>query len=219
MAVGLYSWVVLRNLAEFTINMDTAIVLNQLDLALSDFNRQFEPPKIEVLPYFSFDHSSQAENRLFRRSACPSGVGRFGFNSFNFLTFMVMVFNAVANVNNNINNNNNNNNDFNLNSISQDSNSVVSNSDNQNTIMAMILPVPGRRRKRSSGMQCIVQEAWKSLKAEIEGHPQCSQYFICSKLLDIRDSLPLSEIMTGDNGRTLLRSDCPQKYCANLLYV
>lgn len=222
MDAGPYSWVVLRNLAEFPINMDTAIVLNQLDLALSDFNRHFEPPKIEVLPYFSFDQSSQAEHRLFRRSACPSGVGRFGFNSFNFLTFMVMVFNAVANVNNNINNNNNNNNDFNLNSISQDSNSVVSNSDNQNTIMAMILPVPGKRKKRSNGKQCTVQEAWKwisSLKAEIEGHPHCSQYFICSKLLDIRDSLPLSEIMTGDNGRTLLRSDCPQKYCANLLYV
>merc|ERR1712012_982717 len=116
---------------------------------------------------------------------------------------MVMVANAVANVNNNINNNNNNNNDINLNSISQDSNSVVSNSDNQNTIMAMILPVPGRKKR--STLECSTVQGWtwiSSLKAEIDAQPHCSQFFICNKLLEIRDSLPLREVMTGDNGRT-----------------
>ena len=191
-------------------------LLHDLDIALSDFSRHFVPPTIETFSRFPVDYSHE---HRFTRSPCPSGVGRFGFNSFNFLTFMVMVFNAVANVNNNINNNNNNNNDINLNSISQDSNSVVSNSDNQNTVMAMILPVPGRkRRKRSNFSKCTIQ-AWEwisSLKADIERFPHCSQYFVCEKLLSIRDSLPLAEILTGDNGRTLHRSDCPQKYCANL---
>ena len=98
----------------------------------------------------------------------------------------------------------------------QDSNSVVSNSDNMNSVMAMILPVPGRKKR--SNFYCSIQ-AWEwitSLKNEIERFPDCSQYFICNKLLSIRDSLPLAEILTSHNGRTLYRSDCPQKYCANL---
>ena len=73
------------------------------------------------------------------------GVGNFGFNSFNFMTFVLLTLNAVANVNNNINNNNNNNVDINYNTINQDSNSVISNSENMNMVMAMILPVPGKR--------------------------------------------------------------------------
>jgi len=79
------------------------------------------------------------------RQACPGGVGNFGFNSFNFMTFVLLTLNAVANVNNNINNNNNNNVDINYNTINQDSNSVISNSENMNMVMAMILPVPGKR--------------------------------------------------------------------------
>jgi len=189
-------------------------LLSELDIALNEFTSQFKPPIIDFLPKFSVDDDFHGSRQP--RSPCPSGVGRFGFNSFNFLTFMVMVFNAVANVNNNINNNNNNNNDINLNSISQDSNSVVSNSDNMNSVMAMILPVPGRKKR--SNFYCSIQ-AWEwitSLKNEIERFPDCSQYFICNKLLSIRDSLPLAEILTSHNGRTLYRSDCPQKYCANL---
>ena len=92
-------------------------LLSELDIALNEFTSQFKPPIIDFLPKFSTDDNFHGSRHP--RSPCPSGVGRFGFNSFNFLTFMVMVFNAVANVNNNINNNNNNNNDINLNSISQ----------------------------------------------------------------------------------------------------
>merc|ERR1712192_66592 len=72
------------------------------------------------------------------RQACPGGVGNFGFNSFNFMTFVLLTLNAVDN-------NNNNNVDINYNTINQDSNSVISNSENMNMVMAMILPVPGKR--------------------------------------------------------------------------
>ena len=80
-----------------------------------------------------------------KRQSCPGGVGNFGFNSFNFMTFVLLTLNAVANTNSNINNNNNNNVDINYNTINQDSNSVVSNSENTNMVMAVILPVPGKR--------------------------------------------------------------------------
>ena len=89
--------------------------------------------------------SSSTKHLRTKRQSCPGGVGNFGFNSFNFMTFVLLTLNAVANVNNNINNNNNNNNDINYNTINQDSNNVVSNSENTNMVMAIILPVPGRR--------------------------------------------------------------------------
>ncbi len=54
-------------------------------------------------------------------------MGNLGFNSFNFMTFVLLTLNAVANTNNNINNNNNNNVNINYNTINQDSNNVVSN--------------------------------------------------------------------------------------------
>ena len=84
-----------------------------------------------------------------KRSSCADGAGNLGFNSFNFLTFVIMVFNAVANANNNINNNNNNNVDINLNSISSDTNNLISNSDNMNSIMVMIMPPPVGRKRRA----------------------------------------------------------------------
>ena len=61
------------------------------------------------------------------------------------MTFVLLTLNAVANTNNNINNNNNNNNDINYNTINQDSNNLVSNSENTNMVMAVILPMPGKR--------------------------------------------------------------------------
>ena len=84
-----------------------------------------------------------------RRSACVDGSGNLGFNSFNFMAFIVLVFNAVANINNNLNNNNNNINDNNLNAISQESNNVASTVNVANQVGITILPIPGRRRRRS----------------------------------------------------------------------
>ena len=45
-----------------------------------------------------------AHHQVHKRSSCPSGgVGNLkGFNSFNFMTFIVLVFNAVVNINNNL---------------------------------------------------------------------------------------------------------------------
>jgi hypothetical protein len=55
-------------------------------------------------------------------SICKDGNGRYGFNSYNLMTFIVLSFNAVsnaiANVNNNDNNNNNNNNKNDIGSVS-----------------------------------------------------------------------------------------------------
>jgi hypothetical protein len=101
---------------------------SELDTFIESFSNDhiFVQPKKEVK--FSVDpinnFGNSANGRIFskRSTQCPGGAGNLGFNSFNFLTFMLMVFNAVANVNNNVNNNNNNNNNVNLNSISQNSN-------------------------------------------------------------------------------------------------
>ena len=101
----------------------------------------------DLNPSQNFGPTRDQSKRLSRnkRMSCPGGVGNFGFNSFNFMTFVLLTLNAVANTNNNINNNNNNNIDINYNTINQDSNNVVSNSENMNMVTATILPVPGRR--------------------------------------------------------------------------
>ena len=104
-----------------------------------DYNNLDIEEELQILELTSTKHSRT------KRQSCPGGVGNFGFNSFNFMTFVLLTLNAVANVNNNINNNNNNNNDINYNTINQDSNNVVSNSENTNMVMAIILPMPGRR--------------------------------------------------------------------------
>ena len=81
----------------------------------------------------------------FKRSACDDGKGNFGINSFNFLAFILLTFNVVANVNNNLNNNNNNKNDQNINAISQNSNNVATNTNSGNVIGVTVLPIPGKR--------------------------------------------------------------------------
>lgn len=177
--------------------MNSTTLIAQLDSALLDFSRNFKAPELDLSPKFSLLWENlDFEDRASRlpRSPCPSGVGNLGFNSFNFLTFMVMVFNAVANVNNNINNNNQNNQDLNFNSISQDSNNVVSNSDNQNTVMAIILPVPGRKRRNVQQCPLIAQDLLKNLVDLIEKAPHCSDYFVCKGLLQIGDFYNLNAV-------------------------
>lgn len=175
--------------------MNSTILLANLDSALEDFTNNFQAPQLDLTPKFSLNwENHEFEEHLTRvpRSPCPSGVGNHGFNSFNFLTFMIMVFNAVANVNNNINNNNQNNQDLNFNSISQDSNNVVSNSDNQNTVMAIILPVPGRKKR--SVCPLMTQDLIKNLIELIQKAPHCSDYFICKGLLQIGDFYQLNAV-------------------------
>ena len=114
---------------------------------LFDNDDSTESNLFDLNPQQTFGRNRDDFKRLSRnkRMSCPGGVGNFGFNSFNFMTFVLLTLNAVANTNNNINNNNNNNIDINYNTINQDSNNVVSNSENMNMVTATILPVPGRR--------------------------------------------------------------------------
>ena len=145
-------------------------------------------------------------------SSCSSerddGIGNLGFNSFNFLTFMILTFNAITNVNNNINNNNNNNNDVSLNSISQSSSNTISNSDNSNDIMVMILPMPGKRRKRKRSLYgdrddnawiSMLDEAFGSLMQTNLNHlrnidKECEAYTICLFLKRFSAKIELEDI-------------------------
>ena len=77
--------------------------------------------KFSVDPVETFGSDQTGNNfeavnilELTKRDACPGGSGNYGFNSFNFMTLVLLTFNVVANVNNNLNNNNNNNNENNL---------------------------------------------------------------------------------------------------------
>ena len=80
------------------------LLLSELDSKLEEFVTSYKPPKFDTksTELLSLDYSPILHRTT--RTPCPSGVGNYGFNSFNFLTFMVLVSNAVANVNNNINN-------------------------------------------------------------------------------------------------------------------
>ena len=147
-------------------------------------------------------------------TVCSSGqvdnsIGNLGFNSFNFLTFMILTFNAITNVNNNINNNNNNNNDVSLNSISQTSSNTISNSDNSNDIMVMILPMPGGRKKRSlpknvDGISdaTILKEIWSSISNFINQSKsidtRCEPYVLCKIMKSFQENIHLLDILFID---------------------
>ena len=195
-----------------SLEMYSSSLLQDLDFALGNYSLNL-PTNFEPLePKISLDWHDQDLIRL-PRSPCPSGVGNLGFNSFNFLTFMVMVFNAVANVNNNINNNNNNDQDINLNSISQDSNSVVANSDNQNSVMAIILPIPAGRKKRGINKKICpvsVHSFVDRLVQDLRQMPECSEYVICRYVLEAQDLYQL-EYTIGQNGQPLTIDDCKSK--------
>ena len=177
-----------------------------LDQALCNFSETYQAPALKYsYEKLSVHLEDNFKHNIVKRTPCPSGVGNYGFNSFNFLTFMVMVANVVANVNNNINNNNNNNNDINLNSITQDSNSVVSNSDNMNSIMAEILPIPvGKRRKRFITFD--IKQELNDFMAKYAQDPSCEQYIVCSALEQLRENIELLDVVIGKT--RLNAADC-----------
>ena len=92
---------------------------------------------------------ARLEHCVHKRSAdehsCPGGVGNYGFNTYDFLTLMLLSYNMVGNavVNTNKNENNNNNNDFQsaLGQINTNENTVSA--DQTSTNMAMITVPPG----------------------------------------------------------------------------
>lgn len=114
---------------------------DDLSSEFSELNKRFAELRRDLRP-------PDANLRRSRRSSCPGGSGNLGFNSFNFMAFVVLVFNVVANVNNNLNNNNNNINDNNVNAISQSSNNVASTVNAANQIGVTVLPIPGKRSIR-----------------------------------------------------------------------
>jgi len=157
-----------------------------------------------------------AKSRV-RRGGCPSGVGNMGFNSFNFMTFMLLTMNAVANTNNNINNNNNNNVNINYNTINQDSNNLVSNSENTNMISATILPVPGKRSveylkkhladhmskncvNSTTTLETIITDEMMTQMQIIsrEKRPQCRGWRVCNAIKQMMSKFSLDDAIVLD---------------------
>ena len=72
------------------------------------------------------------------------GIGKFGFNSYDLMTFLLLTFNAIGNVivNTNKNENNNNNNDFQamLGTINSNSDDVITDQTNMNGAMIVVPP-------------------------------------------------------------------------------
>ncbi len=111
---------------------------------------------------------------------CPGGVGNFGFNSYDLLTFGLLLMGAVSSaviVNTNKNENNNNNNDFQASLGAINTNMQMASADQTSTNMVMItvppsgtpIVVPGGRLL-SNGMVNLTEGAetpgvsWKSDK-------------------------------------------------------
>ena len=86
-------------------------------------------------------------NKIKRETGCADengGKGRFGFNSYNLLTFAILSYNIVsniiANVNNNANNNNNNDNLLNFGSSNVAESSTSADNSNKNMLMITVPP-------------------------------------------------------------------------------
>jgi hypothetical protein len=79
------------------------------------------------------------------RPSCPGGVGNFGFNSYDLLTFGLLVMGAVSSaviVNTNKNENNDNNNDLQASLGQINTNTQMASADQTSTNMAMIIVPP-----------------------------------------------------------------------------
>ena len=102
------------------------------------------PINLEIIAFPSVTH------RLKRAIECASpnersgGVGKYGFNSYNLLTFAILSFNVVSNiisnVNNNANNNNNNDNLYNFGSTNVAESSTSADNTNKNMLMITVPP-------------------------------------------------------------------------------
>ncbi|XP_066965464.1 uncharacterized protein [Macrobrachium rosenbergii] len=137
-----------------------------------------------------------------KRSVCPGGVGNFGFNSFNLLTFALQVFNGIINTINNVNNNNNNNNINAANSANSNFNQQTSNT-NSMSMLVVVVP-PGRRRRdewNNESARCASQEDDEEVRRVVEDTystlaeivklsdtdmESCGQYVLC---LSVQNSL------------------------------
>ncbi|XP_023346288.1 hybrid signal transduction histidine kinase E [Eurytemora carolleeae] len=80
-----------------------------------------------------------------KRADCPGGTGKYGFNSYNLLTSMLLGFNTVsnlyANLNNNNQNNNNNNNDNDFGSVQANANDVSVSNNYMSLVITIVPPI------------------------------------------------------------------------------
>eukprot|EP00091_Calanus_sinicus_P003263 TRINITY_DN13423_c0_g1_i1.p1 TRINITY_DN13423_c0_g1~~TRINITY_DN13423_c0_g1_i1.p1 ORF type:complete len:179 (-),score=50.03 TRINITY_DN13423_c0_g1_i1:145-615(-) len=131
------------------------------------------------------------------------------------MTFTLLVFNIVANVNNNLNNNNNNANKNNINAINQDSNNVASNTNAVNQLMVTVLPIPGKRSvdnlirkynkyvvpkcKAPSITEPLADFAFSQL-LEIAGEPDplCRGFKACQAVKNLMKYTEISEAFSKD---------------------
>ena len=77
--------------------------------------------------------------------SCPGGIGNFGFNSYDLLTFSILVMGAISSaviVNTNKNENNDNNNDLQASFGQINTNNQMASADQTHTNMAMIISPP-----------------------------------------------------------------------------
>ena len=78
-------------------------------------------------------------------ASCPGGIGNFGFNSYDLLTFSILVMGAISSaviVNTNKNENNDNNNDLQASFGQINTNNQMASADQTHTNMAMIISPP-----------------------------------------------------------------------------
>ncbi|XP_043207283.1 homeobox protein 2-like [Amphibalanus amphitrite] len=139
--------------------------LRQLDLQLSELSRQWLSSSVSDQLHAAAPSETAADAHRRQKRSCQTGL--FGFNTYNFLTFMLLAFNAVANVINNINNNNRNNNNNNNDNINSNSNNVATNSANGNQIMVIIPPLVGRRRRSAPDGSCRLRRLLVQRSAEL----------------------------------------------------
>ena len=147
-----------------------------------------------------------------KRSSCENGKGNYGINSFNFLAFVLLTYNVVANVNNNLNNNNNNKNDQNINAISQNSNNVATNTNVGNQIGVTVLPIPGKRAIDSLRQNVVKLKKCKvdiidnaaallfnhlmQLKKSLDNSEYCRSYKICNSIKQITEELNFEDAIS-----------------------
>ena len=97
-----------------------------------------------------FEHLHRVMRDAKPSPSCPGGIGNFGFNSYDLLTFALLVMGAVSSaviVNTNKNENNDNNNDLQASFGQLTTNNQMASGEQTSTNMAVITVPPAGKRK------------------------------------------------------------------------
>ncbi|XP_042875876.1 uncharacterized protein LOC122255686 [Penaeus japonicus] len=176
-----------------------------------------EGSSVEVAP----EGELEGGNRSRLRRSCPGGNGAYGFNTFNFLTFSLQVFNGVVNAINRINNNNNNNNDNSQNNVNVNTDQIASNSNSANAVLVIIPPAPGRRRRSLALCRGLDQKdaslhAAHALTALLQDYAQeeqeagpCQELSACLRMRHLARNSGFGAVLWKTNSTFLSMSDVP----------